>query len=189
MRIFDSHVHLFDPEQPGGIVWPADDSSLYRPTMPSDLVAASKPLDVTECIAVETSRRPIDDQWLLKLADKTPMISGVVLNLQPDLPGFETRLDAALESDKFVGIRLRPIERYDLSAATLLSSFSLLEKSGKTVEFGAKTNEQKSALADLAERHSGTSWILDHFGHPKTCQVIDGDWLALAFLLLPPILL
>ena len=165
MQILDSHVHFFDPMRPEGIRWPDAASPLCRPTFPSDLVAAMDPHPLSGCIAVETSRRPQDDQWLLDL------------NLQPDKPGFEERLDRASESSKFVGIRLRPIEQYDLSSTTLLRSLRYLARHGKSVEFGAKSPGKKKEFAYLAGKYPDVTWILDHCGHPQGVS-IDEAWRA-----------
>lgn len=177
MRILDSHVHFFDPSRPGGVCWPDAASALYRSTFPSDLVMAMSPRVLNGCIAVETSRRPQDDQWLLELSAGEELIKGVVLNLQPDRPGFEGRLARASESDKFVGVRMRPIERYDLSSAALHRSLACLERHGKTVEFGAKSVEKKKEFAELAGKYPNVTWILDHCGHPQSAS-IDEEWRA-----------
>lgn len=178
MRILDSHVHFFDPARPGGVDWPAADSPLYRRTLPEDLISAAQPLRVAACIAVETSRRAADDEWLLALAANEPLIAGCVLNLQPDLAGFEARLNTALQFDKFVGVRLRPIESYDLSSAELLRSFSLLQQNGRTIEFGATSPLLKTQFADLAQRFPETTLVLDHCGHPDRSASLDNDWLS-----------
>ena len=177
MKIIDSHVHFVDPARPEGVVWPASDSPLFRPLLPEDYVSASIASPDTGCILVETSRRPIDDDWLLHLAQSTDLIKGVVLNLQPDMPGFSSRLEAASLNDKFVGIRLRPIEYYDLCSLTLQKSLSLLNSQHKTIEFGAKTVKQKKVFASQARRHPGITWILDHGGHPPRNGKPDADWL------------
>ena len=177
MQILDSHVHFFDPTRPEGIHWPDPASPLHRPTFPSDLVAAMNPHPPSGCIAVETSRRTQDDQWLLQLSTGEKLIKGVVLNLQPDRPGFGERADRASESRKFVGIRLRPIEQYDLSSATLHRSLRYLARLGKSVEFGAKSPGKKKAFAYLAGKHPDLTWILDHCGHPQSGSV-DEAWRA-----------
>ena len=177
MKILDSHVHFFDPSRPGGIRWPDAVSPLCRPTFPSNLVTAMSPHVLSGCIAVETSRRPQDDRWLLDLSAGERLIKGVVLNLRPDRPGFEERLDKASESGKFVGIRLRPIEQYDLSSAMLHRSLRCLARHGKSIEFGAKSLGKKQEFAYLARRYPDLTWILDHCGHPQDVSV-DEAWRA-----------
>lgn len=131
--------------------------------------------ELSGCVAVETSRRGRDDHWLIELSENEALISAVVLNLQPDLPGFEDRLHNALGYSKFAGIRLRPIEQYVLDDERLLESFGLLERGGKTVELGAKSYTKKLEFAGLARMFPGITWILDHCGHPGSA-CIEGDW-------------
>lgn len=171
-------MHFFDPGRSSGIDWPEASSRLYRPTLIPDFVAAMAPHNPAGCIVVETSRRPEDDQWLLDLAASESLICGAVLNLQPDTSGFEERLARASEVDKFVGIRLRPIESYDLSSSSMQRSFGLLERAGKTIEFGAKNSDKKMQFAELAQRYPDTTWILDHCGHPPRGVEPDADWRA-----------
>ncbi len=176
MKIFDSHVHFVDPNRPEGILWPRADSSIYRRHLPDDLLKASKPATLTGCVAVETSRRPTDDDWLVRLARGSSLIEAVVLNLQPDTRGFESRLEQALTVEKFVGIRLRPIETYNLQSPELLQSFGLLQQEGKTIEFGAKTLVLKESFARLAAQFDETTWILDHCGHPPAGETLSPQW-------------
>ena len=173
VRILDSHVHFVDPLRAGGVAWPPADSPLYRSWSTGDFLRVN---EAATCIAVETSRRPADDDWLLRLAESEESIEGVVLNLQPDGTGFDDRFQSALASDKFVGVRLRPIEHYDFSSPLLQHSFGLLEKQTKSVEFGAKTDALKEQFAKLATQFSSNTWILDHCGHPANDQPPTRAW-------------
>ncbi len=128
-------------------------------------------------ILVETSRRWENDLWLLQMAQSEPSVLGVVANLQPDLDGFDGRLERAIQSPKFVGVRLRPISEYDLSSSRLKRSLRQLESNARSIEFGAKTPAQKLAFAQLAAEFSDTSFILDHAGHPDSSSAADSQWL------------
>lgn len=176
MRIFDSHVHFVDPDRTEGIVWPPPDSPILGRYLPSDLLDASRPASLSGCIAVETSRRSIDDDWLLRLGRDNSLIEGVVLNLQPDRPGFGRRLQSALSHDKFVGIRFRPIKEYDLESSALHDAIALLEHRRVALEFGAKTARLRTSFATLAARYPETSWILDHCGHPEEGTALSSEW-------------
>ncbi|MEM7611609.1 MAG: amidohydrolase family protein [Pseudomonadota bacterium] len=174
--ILDSHVHFCDLARPEGVVWPEANSSLFRTMLPSDWLAAMQPRNAYGCIAVETSRRPEDDEWLLALAQREPLVRGVVLNLQPDNPGFSERLGPICQAEAFVGIRLRPIVHYDLAADTLRDSLALLHELQKTIEFGARDSTHKRQFAELASAYPNTTWILDHCGHPTAPARNDTDW-------------
>jgi len=176
MSLLDSHVHVVDLSRPEGVAWPAADSPLYRSASVGDLAALYSGDGLSGCIVVETSRRDVDDNWLVALASTDSRVRGVVLNLRPDEPGFAGRLDRALLSDRFVGIRLRPIADYDLSSPRLISSLARVADAGKTVEFGAPTVEQKRQFAALAERLPELRLILDHGGHPPAQDDAIKEW-------------
>lgn len=176
--MIDSHVHFFDPTRPEGLVWPSVGTGLLRSTLPANLLAAAGGKEIEGVIAVETSRRFEDDLWLLELAAREPLIRGVVLNLQPDLPDFEQRFSVAVCSEYFCGIRLRPIADYDLNSPILRKSIARLSDAGCTVEFGAKSSRERSAFVELAGMFPQTDWILDHCGHPDLgAKYLAADWL------------
>lgn len=107
MRI-DSHIHLYDPSRPEGVPWPPERiEKLYRPHLPADFAAVSANSGITHAIVVEASDRPSDNQWLLQLAKATPEIIGVVGNLDPRDPAFDTLLAEFARDPKAVGIRPR----------------------------------------------------------------------------------
>lgn len=176
--LIDAHVHFADITREPPPAWPPRDSGLYRSHTPEMLARAYVPLARVAFIAVETSRNPEDDAWLADLATHESRIAGVVLNLQPDLPGFAERLARYEAHPKFVGIRLRPIDHYDLGSQRLADSLGMLADCGKTVEFGAKSAEQKAAFAGLARTHAATTWILDHCGHPPADGRAVEGWRA-----------
>jgi L-fuconolactonase len=164
--MIDSHVHFIDPNRPGGLEWPAAGSPLMRVFMPADFVEACGGRYLDGVVAIETSRRFVDDVWLLDLASREPLIRGVVLNLQPDQSGFDERLALAQSNPKFRGVRLRPIADYDLASDELRKSLAILSASGKTIEFGAHSAALKVRFAKMASEFRESNWILDHAGHP-----------------------
>jgi predicted TIM-barrel fold metal-dependent hydrolase len=177
MRVLDSHVHFFDATRSDGIEWPAKDSPIYGVVLPENRTSLTSDYCLAGVVAVETSRRPVDDQWLLRLAGSEPIIAGVVLNLQPDQPGFHSRLERACESPGFLGIRLRPIRLYDLSSQLLREHFGLLAKQSRSVELGAPEHTDKLSFAELASAFPNITWILDHAGHPGSASLSDAQWL------------
>lgn len=177
MQIFDSHVHFFDPSRPDGITWPEPASPLYRTCLPGQLRRSTEPHELLGCVAVETSRRPADDRWLLDLGKRDSTIRAVILNLQPDRPDFPARLAAVEREPLFAGIRLRPIADYELSGRLLGQNLALLQSHRKTVEFGAPLAGLKSHFARLAAAFPDTLWILDHCGHPADRRKPARAWI------------
>jgi predicted TIM-barrel fold metal-dependent hydrolase len=105
-RIIDTHVHFYDPSRPQGVPWPPkDDKLLYRTVLPAEFRRIAEPLGVTGVIEVEASPWLEDNQWVLDLAEKEPIIMGTVGDLQPGAPDFRKHLNRFLKNRRFRGIR------------------------------------------------------------------------------------
>ena len=106
-RIIDSHTHFYDPTRTEGVPWPdAQDPVLYRPILPPEFTALTKPLGVVGTVVIEASPWPQDNDWLLALAEKNPVILGVVGHLVPGTPKFRTQIDRLARNRRFRGIRI-----------------------------------------------------------------------------------
>lgn len=108
--VIDTHVHFYDPARPGGVTWPpANDALLYRTTLPANYRALPSPRPADGVIAVEASFVAEDNQWLLDLAARDPLIVGVVGNLRPDDPAFDALLARFARDPRFLGVRTREL--------------------------------------------------------------------------------
>ena len=89
--IIDTHIHLFDPTRPQGAPY-----SGPRPAPGAAPIAAyperyrklAVPLGVVGAIKVEASPWIEDNLWVLEVAQRDPIMVGVVGNLEPDKPEF-----------------------------------------------------------------------------------------------------
>ncbi len=105
--IIDTHTHFYDPSRPEGVPWPGkDDKRLYRTVLPDEFRKLVKPHGVTGTIVVEASPWPKDNDWLLALAKKEPVIVGVVGRLFPGQPEFGESLQKLRTNLLFRGIRI-----------------------------------------------------------------------------------
>lgn len=106
-RVMDAHVHFYDPRRPGGVPWPpATDQQLYRPVLPADFGQLAQPFGVQGVIVVEASPLVEDNQWVLDLAPRNPIIKGVVGHLPCGTPEFAGHLARFSRNPLFRGIRL-----------------------------------------------------------------------------------
>lgn len=103
--VIDAHIHLFDPTRPEGVPWPPKTASFYRKTLPDRLRTVSKGLGVVGAIEVECSPLLEDNQWVLDVAAKDPIIVGTVGHLDPGSPKFGEQLDRFNKNPLFRGIR------------------------------------------------------------------------------------
>ncbi|HKJ16602.1 MAG TPA: amidohydrolase family protein [Xanthomonadales bacterium] len=178
MNIIDAHVHLFNPVARPDLPWPPVGSPLRRPSMPKDLRDAASGFSLGGAVAIEASPRLADTEDLLRLADSDPFLLGVVGNLRPDLDGFAARLEAASSRFRFLGVRLRPIESFNLRSPALIRNLAMLAAAGKSLELGAPQIEQLEALPTLLTRLPDIRFILDHAGHPSiNSDKVDDRWL------------
>jgi len=104
--IIDTHAHFYDPARPGGVPWPQkDETKLYRTVLPDEFVRLTKSLGVTGVIEVEASPLVEDNQWVLDLAPKNPILMGTVGHLEPGTPDFRRNLERFHKNPLFLGIR------------------------------------------------------------------------------------
>jgi len=105
--VIDTHAHFYDPSRPQGVPWPPkDDKVLYRTVLPDEYIRITKPLGITGVIEVEASPWLEDNQWVLNLADKYPIIVATVGHLNPGQPDFRKNLARFHKDRRFRGIRL-----------------------------------------------------------------------------------
>jgi len=106
--IIDTHIHLYDPSRPQGVLWPSpDDEVLYRTVLPEHYKALAVPEGVTGVVIVEASEWVEDNQWILNIAINEPLIVGFVGNLQLGSEDFEKNLNRFFVNPLFRGIRPR----------------------------------------------------------------------------------
>ena len=105
--IIETHTHFYDPTRPVGVPWPAkSEALLYRPVLPAEFKALTKPFGITGTIIVEASPWLEDNQWLLDLAQNDPFIVGIVGNLSPGTDLFAQQLSRFAKNPLFRGIRI-----------------------------------------------------------------------------------
>src|SRR3954447_17204008 len=109
--IIDTHVHFYDPSRPQGVPWPPkSESLLYRTVMPEEFRRITKPLGVTGAIKVEASGWLEDNQWVLDIAAREPIIVATVGHLEPGSPDFRKNLARFHKNRLFRGIRLGKLQ-------------------------------------------------------------------------------
>ena len=105
--IIDTHVHFYDPSRPGGVPWPSPrNAKIYRTVLPDEYIKMTAGLGIKGVIEVEASPLLEDNQWILDLAARSPIILGNCGDIEIDKPGFGDSLDRFRKSGRFYGIRL-----------------------------------------------------------------------------------
>lgn len=149
--IIDTHIHLFDTTRPQGVPWPPKQNvKLYQPALPARFRKVTAGLGVVGAIKVEASPWLDDNQWVLDIAAKDPIIVGVIGNLEPDKPDFRNHLDRFRQSPLFLGIRYGNLWGRNLKEALgkpeFLAGMKALAAAGLTLD---AANPSPALIADL----------------------------------------
>ena len=137
--IIDTHVHFYDPSRPGGVPWPpAGDTGLYRPVLPEAYRKMTAGLGIKGVIEVEASPLLEDNQWVLDLAAREPIILGTCGDIEIGKPGFGDSLERFLKTGRFYGIRIGNLWNRnlseDLSKPETIANLKLLAQAGLEVD-------------------------------------------------------
>ena len=103
--IIDTHIHLYDPDRPQGAPYAGPPGVPRIAAYPERYRKLAVPLGVVGAIKVEASPWIEDNLWVLEVAQKDPLIVGVVGNLEPDKPEFAEYLERYHKNPLFRGIR------------------------------------------------------------------------------------
>jgi L-fuconolactonase len=103
----DTHTHFYDPRRPQGIPWPSKDNALlYRPHLPAHFQKLAARHGVVGTVVVEASPWVEDNQWVLDLAAKNPLIVGYIGHLKLGQPEFPDLLQRFSQNPLFRGLRI-----------------------------------------------------------------------------------
>jgi predicted TIM-barrel fold metal-dependent hydrolase len=118
IAVIDTHIHLFDPTRAEGVPWPPKDGGIpYQPTLPDRFRQVSQSSGVVGGIEVECSPWLEDNQWVLDVAEKDPIMVGTVGNLDVADAAFARNLERFHRNRLFRGIRFGYLWGRDLRAA------------------------------------------------------------------------
>jgi L-fuconolactonase len=170
--IIDTHIHLFDPTRPQGVPWPPKDNPvLYKPALPARFRSIAEPLGVVGAIEIEASPWLEDNQWVLDIAAKNPIIVGTVGDLEPGKPEFRKQLDRFHKNQLFRGIRYGNLWDRDLSARLTEPAFIADLKALASADLVLDTANPDPALIGavvrLTDKVSNLRVVIDHLPNLK----------------------
>jgi L-fuconolactonase len=178
--IIDAHQHFWSLGR-GDYAFPRpDDPTLYRDFLPADLqpILASAGVDAT--VVVQATDTLEETAYLLRLAEETPFVAGVVGWCDPRAPETVDRLQALPGSKRLVGVRPM-LQRYD-DVDWLLGDPSL-----RTLERLADLRWSFDALVDvrhlavlreICARVPRLRVVVNHMGKPWRYPDRISDWAA-----------
>lgn len=165
--IIDTHIHLFDTARPQGVPWPdKNDPILYKPALPARYRKVTQGFGVAGAIEIECSPWLEDNQWVLDVAAKDPIIVGVMGDLEPGHPRFRAQLERFARNPLFRGIRYGNLWGRDLGAELgkpeFIAGLTALAEAGLAMDTANPTQALMADVARLTDRVPNLRVILDH---------------------------
>jgi L-fuconolactonase len=163
----DTHIHLFDPRRPQGIPWPTkNDGVLYQPALPDRYRKQAEGFGIVGAIEVECSPWLEDNQWVLDLLAKNPMIVGTVGNIDPTTTSFAQQLDRFHKNPLFLGIRFGNLWDKSLvdqvSSPEFISRMKALADAGLEMDTANQTPALLAAALRLSDKVPNLRIVIDH---------------------------
>jgi L-fuconolactonase len=167
--IIDAHIHLFDPTRPQGAPY-----SGPRPAPGASPIAAyperyrrlAVPLGVVGAIKVEASPWIEDNLWVLEVAQRDPIIVGVIGNLEPDKPEFPEYLARYHKNPLFRGIRYGNLWGRDIAKQSrnpdFISGLRLLAEADLVMDTANPTVPLLEAMLRISDAVPTLRIVLDH---------------------------
>ena len=168
--IIDTHIHLFDPTRPGGVLWPPKTNKvLYQPALPARLRQVIGGHHVVGAIEVEASPLFSDNQWVLDLAAKDTILVGTIGNLEPGKAEFAGQLETLRRNPLFRGIRYAYLWDRDLRAEMakpgFMTDLGRLSQAGLVLDTANQSIRLLEDTLRIADRHPTLRIVVDHLAN------------------------
>jgi predicted TIM-barrel fold metal-dependent hydrolase len=170
MKLIDTHQHLWDLRQ-FPYSWCAGNPKLNRSFLLEDYLAAARGTGIEKTIFVECDvDKPhalAEARHIQSLAEKTPLIAGIVASGRPEQKDFASHLDQLLNLPKLRGLRrVLHVVPDNISRSNLfVENLRRLAPYQLTFDLCVLARQLPLAVA-LAEKCPQVQFILDHCGAP-----------------------
>ena len=177
MRI-DSHQHfwIYDPNQ---YPWMTDELSAIRSNhLPEHLQVEFDRLGIDGSVAVQARQSLDESRWLLKMADESCLIKGVVGWVDLRSEHVEDQLAEFAEHPKFVGVRHvvqdEPDENFML-LPEFIRGISKLKSYDLSYDILVFPNQLPAAI-ELVKQFPDQPFVLDHLAKPLIKDMEISTW-------------
>jgi L-fuconolactonase len=170
--VIDTHIHLFDPGRPGGVPWPEKtDTALYKAALPDRYAGIARPFGVVGAIVIEASPLASDNDWVLNVAAKYPIIVGMVGDLIPATPAYAKELERLHANPLFLGMRYGNLWDRDLAVEgqkpEFLAGLRMLAERGLVLDSANPDLNLIRAIAGVADHLPQLRIVIDHLPSAK----------------------
>jgi predicted TIM-barrel fold metal-dependent hydrolase len=182
VKLVDTHLHLWDPDQ-FRYPWLAELPAFQRRFGLEDYLPDAAGAEIVRAVFVECdveSGRGLDEaRAVQRLAGENPLIAALVASARPELPGFDAHIDALLELPNLRGIRrvLHVVPDDVSQSAGFLSNIRSLAAHGLTFDLCMLARQLPLATA-LVEQCADVQFVLDHCGVPDVKGKAFDPWRA-----------
>lgn len=173
----DSHQHFwrYDAAQ---YPWIPPGSPLQRDWLPHDLAPLLSAAGLDGSIAVQARQTLAESRWLLELADKSPIIHGVVGWVDLRSERVEEQFAELSRHPKFVGVRHVVQDEPDVNfmlGEEFLRGIALLRRYGLTYDILIFPRQLPAAI-ELVRRFPQQPFVLDHLAKPAIRDGTLSPW-------------
>jgi len=176
MRI-DSHQHFwtYDEQQ---YPWIPKGTPLHRDWLPKDLEPLLAKAEIEGCVAVQARQTVEESDRLLALADRAPMIKGVVGWVDLQSEKVEAQLAKLAKNPKFVGVRHVVQDEPD---ADFMLRPDFMRGLGTLIQFDLTYDiliypKQLPAAIEMVRKFPEQSFALDHIAKPLIKDGVLSPW-------------
>jgi L-fuconolactonase len=176
----DSHQHFWSYSATDYPWIGAGMGRLARDYLPTDLAALAAAAGIGGTVAVQARQTLEETRWLLELADRHPLIRGVVGWVDLRSPAVADQLAAFVAREKFVGVRHVVQDEPDpqfLLGEEFIRGLKQLRPFGLTYDL-LLTPQQLPAAVELVASLPEQPFVLDHLAKPRVAtwtQAVDRD--------------
>jgi L-fuconolactonase len=178
--IIDSHQHFWALSTRGH-VWPTPDlDAIFRDFGPHDLAEAVMDVPLARTVLIQSQPTDADTDWLLRLADSTPLIGAVVGWCDLDAPTAADRIAELSRRAKLRGLRpmLQAIARTDwLLDERLTRALSAMQEHGLRLDALVQPRHLPM-LARFVDRWPDLPIVIDHAAKPCVARGELDPWRA-----------
>ena len=177
MRI-DAHQHfmVYNAEE---YVWVTDELSELKGTfLPADSVRLLESINFDGCIAVQARNMVKEIEWLLGLAQTSPVIKGVVGWVDLTSPDVATQLERYAGYPKMRGVRHALTDEPDdmfMLRDDFRRGIGKLRQFDLTYDLLIFPKHIPYAI-ELVQEHPDQKFVLDHIGNPNIRDGVMSPW-------------
>ena len=153
----------------------AEDSPIYKPALPDRYRALAAPFGITGAIEIEASPWLEDNQWVLDIAAKNPIIVGTIGNIEPGKPDFAKNLERFHRNPLFLGMRCGNLWDRNLYPDSSIPDFKLFAQTGLTLDTANPNPALVDAVLRLTDQVPGLRIVMDHLPQmdPKGTHIAE----------------